>query len=95
MTEDTNDIIQTELIKRPRGRPRKDINERKILTSSDRKDYMHNNYSSHYNPKPRIVNPDIKYGRPIKEHKLTEDMSAYQKAYREQRKLKLVLNSMD
>ena len=49
------------------------------VTSSDRKDYMHNYHKTHYSPKPRIINPEVKYGRPVKQHKLTEDMSAYQK----------------
>lgn len=95
MTEDIKDNITVEIVKRGRGRPRKEPEEKKILTSADRKDYMHNYYKSHYSPKPRINNPDIKYGRPMKEHKLTEDMKEYQRLYRQKLKMKQTLNSLD
>ena len=88
MSEETKDIITVEIVKRGRGRPRKEPEEKKILTSADRKDYMHEYYSKHYNPKPRITNPDVKYGRPLKQNRLTEDMKEYQRIYRQKLKMK-------
>ena len=95
MVEEIKDNITVEIVKRGRGRPKKEPEDKKILTSADRKDYMHNYYKSHYNPKPRIVNPDIKYGRPLKENRLTDNMKEYQRLYRQKLKMKRNLNLLD
>ena len=81
-----SDKTDTEPVKRTRGRPRR-------TEDIDRKTYMKNYYTTHHVPKDRT--PDSpKLGRPIKpdEKKLTYDRKAYQKAYREKKKLLNLLN---
>jgi hypothetical protein len=96
---DSTDIIKdnvletTEPIKRGRGRPRKQEEDK--IVKQDRTGYMHAYYKTHYSPKPRIINPDVHYGRPVKTDKLTADMKEYQRLYRQKQKMKKSLETLD
>ena len=75
-----------EPIVRSRGRPRRTLDV-------DRKIYYREYYVMHYTPRPK--DESIKTGRPLKapEDKI-QDMKAYQKAYREKRKLLKILEEV-
>ena len=91
--ESKDNIIKEPIIKRGRGRPRKQEEDK--IVKEDRTEYMHNYYKSHYSPKPRIIREDVHYGRPFKTDKLTTDMKEYQRIYRQKLKMKKSLDTLD